>query len=309
MCSQERPDEREIAALAGVQHGVVARRQLIALGFTARQIHWRMVTGRLHPVFRGVYAVGHRGLDREGRWMAAVLACGPDAVLSHRSAAALRGLRPWGSWAIDVTAAGRTRHGHPGIALHNVRALQPDDRATLDGIPVTSVDRTLLDYAELAAPHQLGWAFEAADRLDLLDLKAIDALCARSAGRRGRKRLQALVSDYRGPAPETRSELERRFLALIRDAGLPEPSVNVVVAGYTVDLYWPSSGLVVELDGYAYHRSRRSFEDDRAKDVQLQLAGCRVLRLTDRRLRARPDAVLDDVARALSAGGGAASDR
>ena len=241
--------------------------------------------------------------------MAAVLACGPDAVLSHRSAAALWSLRPTGPSTIDVTAAGRRRHAHPGITLHNVRTLHPRDRAALHGIPVTSVHRTLLDYAELAAPHQLRRAFEAADRLGLLNLNAIDELCARSAGRHGRKRLQALVTEHRGPAPETRSELERRFLALIRDAGLPEPSVNVVVAGYMVDFYWPLSALVVELDGYAFHRSRRSFEDDRAKDVQLQLAGCRVLRLTDRRLRAQPDPVRDDVARALNPGGAGASDR
>src|SRR5450631_248124 len=154
MDEKERPRDREIAELAGAQHGVVARRQLFALGFTRGQIDRRLGIGRLHS----------------------------------------------------------------------------RDRAALHGIPVTSVHRTLLDYAELAAPQQLGWAFEAADRLDLLNLNAIDELCARSAGRHGRKRLQALVTEHRGPAPETRSELERRFLALIRDAGLPEPSVNVVVA-------------------------------------------------------------------------------
>jgi very-short-patch-repair endonuclease len=241
--------------------------------------------------------------------MAAVLACGPDAVLSHRSAAALWSLRPSAPSQTDVTVPGRTRAGQDGIAVHNVRALHPRDRNTVDGIPVTSVHRTLLDYAELAAPNQLGWAFEAADRIDLLDLRAIDELCARSPGRHGLRALQALATEHRGPAPETRSELERRFLALIREAGLPEPSVNVLVAGFMVDFYWPSSCLVVELDGYAFHRTRRSFEDDRAKDVQLQLAGCRVLRLTDRGLTERPGAVRDDVARALNPDGAAASDR
>lgn len=165
------------------------------------------------------------------------------------------------------------------------------------------------DYAELGAPNQLGWAFEAADRLDLLDLGVIDELCARSVGRHGLNPLQTLAGEHRGPPPETRSELETRFPTLIREAGLPEPSVNVVVAGFMVDFYWPSSRLVVELDGYAFHRSRRGFEDDRAKDVQLQLAGCRVLRPTDRRLRAQHGAICDDVARALSPGGAAASDR
>ncbi len=241
--------------------------------------------------------------------MAAVLAGGPDAVLSHRSAAALWSLRPAGSSSIDITAPGRTRSTRPGITVHRVRNLHPRDRATREGIPVTSVHRTLLDYAELSAPHQLGWAFEAADRLDLLDLRAIEELCTRSAGRHGLKPLKRLAAEHCGPAPETRSELERRFLALIRDAGLPEPSVNVLVAGFMVDFYWPSSRLVVELDGFAFHRSRRSFEDDRAKDVRLQLAGCRVLRLTDRRLRTEPGAVRDDVARALNPGGAGASDR
>ena len=197
--------------------------------------------------------------------MAAVLACGPDAVLSHRNAAALWGLRPSGHTAVDVTVPGRSRAGQEGITVHNVRTLHPRDRTIVEGIPVTSVHRALLDYAEVAHRNQLGWAFDAADRLGLLDLAQIEAVRARSPGRRGIKPLKAIVAEHRGPAPETRSELERRFLALVREADLPEPSVSVVVAGFTVDFHWPSRGLVAEIDGYRFHRSRRSFEDDRAR--------------------------------------------
>jgi very-short-patch-repair endonuclease len=125
-------------------------------------------------------------------------------------------------------------------------------------------------------------------------------VCARSPGRRGIKPLKAIVAEHRGPAPETRSELERRFLALVREADLPEPSVSVVVAGFTVDFHWPSRGLVAEIDGYRFHRSRRSFEDDRARDAKLQLAGWRVLRVTERRLRDQPTVIAEEVRRLLA---------
>jgi predicted transcriptional regulator of viral defense system len=158
----ERPGDGPIAELADLQHGVVAYWQLIALGFTRNQIDRRERSGHLHRVHRGVYAVGRRKLALKGRWMGAVLAGGPDAVLSHHSAAVLWDLRPNPGAVIHVTAPGRTRHGHKGIKLHSVHELHPDDRRCLDGIPVTSVHRTLLDFAETARRHELGWAFDAA---------------------------------------------------------------------------------------------------------------------------------------------------
>ncbi|HWF34427.1 MAG TPA: type IV toxin-antitoxin system AbiEi family antitoxin domain-containing protein [Solirubrobacteraceae bacterium] len=292
--------DRRIAALADRQHGVVARRQLIALGYTAREIERRIEAGRLHRVHRGVYAVGHRRLTRHGRWMAAVLACGPGAVLSHHDAAALHSLRRSASRkAIDVSTTGRHR-SRPGLHVHNVRHLHPADCTTLDGIPVTSIHRTLLDYAEAARPQQLRWAFEAYDRMDLIDMRALDAVVARNPGRRGIKALSALTAVYRG-ASDTRSGNERRFLELIRKAGLPEPSVNVVVEGIVVDFFWPAQRLVFEVDSYTYHHTPADRAEDRRKERILTAAGCAVRRVTDSELETAPHAVVGDVEGALSA--------
>jgi very-short-patch-repair endonuclease len=281
---------------------VVARRQLIALGYTAREIQRLIEAGHLHVIHRGVYAVGHRKLTVRGRWMAAVLACGPGAVLSHRDAAALHDLRRSGSAkAVHVTAPGRRRHNRPGIIVHNVRHLHPDDCAMVDGIPVTSVHRTVLDYAETARPQELRWAFEAYDRLDLLDMRKLDAVMARNPGRRGIKPLTALTAKYRGPAPDTRSGNERRFLALIREAGLPEPSVNVVVAGIVVDFFWPEQRLVVEVDSYTFHHTPADRAEDRRKQRVLRAAGCEVLRVMDTELTDEPEATVCDVRERLSA--------
>lgn len=290
-----------IAVLADRQHGVAARRQLIALGFTAREIQRRIEAGRLHIIHRGAYAVGRRKLTARGRWMAAVLACGPDAVLSHRDAAALHDLRRGGSRkAVHVTTARRSRHHRQGILVHTVRHLHRDDRTIVDGIPVTSVHRTLLDYAETARPRELRWAFEAYDRLDLLDMRKLDAVIARNPGRHGIKSLCALIAEYRG-APDTRSGNERRFLALIREAGLPEPSVNVVVVGIVVDFFWPEHKLVVEVDSYHYHHTPADRAEDRRKERVLRAAGIEVMRAADTEIEGAPQAVARDVAATLSA--------
>jgi very-short-patch-repair endonuclease len=216
--------------------------------------------------------------------MAAVLACGPDALLSHRSAVALWDLRPIPGGRVDVTAVARGRRGGDGICVHNVRCLDPADRSEVDGIPVTSIPRALLDYAEVAHRQQLRHALDAADRLDLLDLNGIRQLFERSRGRHGLKPLAAALAQITGPAPWTQSELERRFLALVREAGIEEPQANVLVAGELVDYYWPRERLVVEVDGYDFHKSRARFADDRRRDMKLQLAGCGVARITEDRL-------------------------
>jgi Protein of unknown function (DUF559) len=217
--------------------------------------------------------------------MAAVLACGAGALLSHRSAAARWGIAPSGSERIEVTTTARGRSGPDRVTVHRSRALHPEDRAVRDGIPVTSVARTLLDLAEVVGPLRLERAFEAAERLRLLDLAAVQRLLERSRGRRGVRPLNALVAEYSGgEVPDTRSPLEDRFLAFCRAYGLPPPAVNVAVAGFDVDAWWPGSRLAVELDSYTYHGTRAAFERDRARDAALQLAGYRVLRVTDRRL-------------------------
>lgn len=215
--------------------------------------------------------------------MAAVLACGAGAVLSHRSAAALWGLRASAASRIDVTEPGRRGRGRPGIVLHRVRSLADEDRARHHGIPVTAVARTLLDLAEVVSVDQLRRAFEQAERLQVLSLGALHAACDRSPGRRGLRALGTLLAEGHDPV-ELRSELERRFVALCGEANLPPPALNAMAAGHEVDALWPRQRLIVELDGYRFHRGRAAFERDRARDVDLHLAGYRVLRITSRRL-------------------------
>jgi hypothetical protein len=257
--------------------------------------------GLLHREYRGVYAVGHARLTLRGRWMAAVLACGRGAVLSHRAAAALWELRQPPSGPIDVTAPGRVRRGRAGIRLHSVRRLDAAHATALDGIPVTSLPRTLLDHAEVASAQQLRLAVEAAQRRDLLDPSALKQLMQDSPGRHGLRPLGAALAALSDEAPWTQSELEIRFLALTRAAGLPPPQCNVVVEGILVDFFWPRHRLVVEVDGYAFHKSRQSFEADRRRDAKLQLAGLRVLRATQARIDHEPAVLISEVTRLLSA--------
>ena len=220
--------------------------------------------------------------------MAAVLACGPEAALSHRSAAALWDLRRTDRKDTDVTAPPRTRRPRASISLHHA-CLRTSDRAARRGIPVTSVPRTLLDLATVVSPSSLGWAIEAAERLRIFDLRAVDELVARARGHRGRRRLITALAMYREP-PVTRSQLERLFLRECRDAGLPPPQMNVRIAGLEVDAVWPEQRLVVELDS-TYHTTTAAFERDRIRDATLQLGGHRIVRITDRRLKHERDEV------------------
>lgn len=297
---------RRLAELATRQHGVVATWQLSLLGYSNREIFGLAQRGSLHRRYRGVYAVGHGRLSVSGRRMAGVLACGPSGVLSHQSAIADWELRPPRDGPIDVTVPGRGRRGPPGIRVHNVRKLDPRDCTRRGWIPITTVHRTLLDYAEVAHRQQLRLAIDEAERRGLFDLNQLHELIDRSPGRHGIKALNRVLADISGPAPWTRSELERRFLALIRGAGLPEPQANVVVAGEWVDMYWPGDQpLVVELDGYDFHKSRKQFERDRRRDTILQLAGCRIIRVTQRRIEDDPRGLVSDLL-ALLPGGEAA---
>jgi very-short-patch-repair endonuclease len=302
---QKQSGVRWLAGLAKRQHGAVARRQLRKLGFTRHEIDGLVARGHLHVLHRGVYAVGHTRLTVRGRWMAAVLACGPDAVLSHRSAAALWDLRPIPDDPIDVSVPARPRRSRSGIRVHNVRTLHEDDRGELDGIPVTGVHRTLLDYADVARPQQLRHAVEAGLRRELLDHRAFEALLGRSRGRRGATPLRSVLDEIRGPAPWTDSELERAFLSLVRDAGLPEPSANVLVEEQRVDCCWRRASLIVEVDGYAFHKSRAKFEADRKRDAKLVLAGYRVLRVTHRRIEFESEELVRELRQLLSEPGGA----
>ncbi len=280
-----------IAELAARQHGVVARRQLFAVGLSRGAIDRRLATGRLHFLHPAVYAVGQPRIAGLGHLLAAVLACGDEALLSHRSAAAVWGLLPYAGARVHVTAARRGRRSLRGICVHSIRRPHAENRAARSGIPLTSVARTLLDLAQNVRQDQLERAFEQAERLRLLDLAAVARLCERSNGHRGLTRLRPLVAQAWRPVAETRSELERRFLRLCDDAGLPPAAVNVVVAGHEVDALWRAARLVVEVDGFEYHGTRAAFERDPARDADLQLAGFRVLRVTAQRLSREPQAV------------------
>lgn len=252
---------------------------------------------RLTVVFRGAYAIGHEPLNRRGRLMAAVLASGPAAVLSHRSAGWLRNVLKDNRPAIDVTVPSR-RRGQAGIVVHESWLDEPD-RAVVDGIPVTSLARTLLDLAEVVPRWRLDRAIEEAEHSGTLDLRAIDAVVARANGRHGLGRLTAALAAYR-PLPFTRSELERRFTELIRAAGLPPPSQNVYLHGFEVDAVWHDRRLIVELDGYESHRTRQAFERDRERDACLAEHGWRVLRFTWLQVVHEPETVVGALRRTLT---------
>lgn len=287
-----------IAAFAARQHGVVARAQLRHAGISGKETDGRISRGLLHPVYRGVYAVGRRDLSRRGVWSAAVLACGPRAVLSHRSAAALHGLLRARLSSIDVTVPGTGRRAGPGIRIHRTRSLHLANRATVDSIPSTSIPRTLLDLAEVAAPDTLSRAFEEADRLGLLHLHALEKARARAHGRHGLAIFDSVLAEYRAP-PDASSELERRFLALCAEDDIPLPSVGILVAGHVVDCLWAAERLVVELDGFVYHRTRAAHERDHQRDIDLALAGFRVLRFSWSQVCRQPRIVVAALRREL----------
>jgi very-short-patch-repair endonuclease len=293
-----RPDERAIGELAGRQHGVASRRQLLDLGFGRRAIEVRLATGRLHPVHRGVFAVGHAALTGLGRWMAAVLACGPNSLLSHRSGGTLLGIYTTATLAVDVSRPGGGA-SRPGIHLHRTRQFDSADRFIWQGIPVTAPARTLLDLAEVVSRKQLQRAFEQAQRLKMLDPKAVRACLERNPGRHGQAPLRAILAGAFEPQ-FTRSELERILLEISRATGLHAPRMNVIVCGFEVDAEWEEQKLVVELDGYAWHSDPAAFEEDRRRDAKLQLAGYMVLRITYRRLRYETGAVIELIRRALA---------
>jgi very-short-patch-repair endonuclease len=290
-----------LRTLAEQQHGVVARRQLLAAGIGRERIaSWRRC-GRLIVQRRGVYSLGHALLTQEARWMAAVLVCGDGAVLSHRSAAALWGLRPPGGGAIEVTVGiDGPRLGH-GDGIRPRRSGLVQAFATVErGIPVTTVAWTLLDLAAVVRSHQLRRAVEEADRLELFDLAAVERALEAGVGRRGTRAMMALLGDMaeRG-VTRTRSDVEAAFLQLCIDHGLPRPEVNRVRDGVEQDFRWPRHRLIVEVDGWAYHRGRAAFAADRARDRRALTASWRVARFPATEVFRAPAVVAHEVARLL----------
>jgi very-short-patch-repair endonuclease len=267
-----------IGALAGRQHGAVSLGQLLELGLTREAVEGRVRAKRLLALHRGVYAVGHVALTRDSHFIAAVYACGPGALLSHRAAGLLRGLLRYAG-AIDVTAP-RSRRPRDGITVHRSRLIHPHDRATVDGIPTTSVARTLVDLADVIDERQLAKAVDRAEVLRVFDLTAIEEALARLPGRRGRHRLKRVLAAYQPEPHFLRSQAERRIKQLCGRHHLPQPQFNVNLAGYEVDVYWPEARLVIEFDGAETHHTRHAFHADRRRDRALATEGIQTLRVT-----------------------------
>jgi hypothetical protein len=273
MDPQTTPDAR-LARIAARRHGVVNREQLHEIGFSDTMIRDRLAGSRLHRLHRGVYAVGHTILNAEGRWLAAVLACGDGAALSHRSAAALWGIRPTAAARIDVTVSHTSGvRSSAAIVVHRTR--RPVMATNRHGIRVTTPGQTLADLAIGLPRRQLEKAVEMAEAARLGVVVPDEHA--------GAKRLdEASAHDL---TTTTRSPLEDAFLQLCDTHGIPRPLLNAVVDGYEVDFCWPELRLIVETDGYEHHGTRAAFERDRARDAALTARGWRVLRFTDGQVR------------------------
>lgn len=304
-----------IWALAERQHGVVARRQLLELGFRPEAIKHRLANGRLYPVRRGVYALGRPQLTPRGLWMAAVLACGPDAALSHRSAAALweifpraaGGIEAQGEGEIEVSVPAHVDRRRPGIVVHRRASLGPTDLTRLHGIPVTTPVCTLIDIATQVRRNSLEAVVNEADKRGLVDPETLRSALGELAHRPGVAALRGTLD--RRTFTFTESELERRFLPIVRRAGLPQPQTRRYVNGFRVDFYWPDLELVVETDGLRYHRTPSQQARDRLRDQTHTAAGITCLRFTRAQVRFEPghvQATLRAVARRLRAARGRA---
>lgn len=290
MALSKRPSQSgKVWSLASAQHGVVSRAQLSELGYSPEAIQHRLDRGRLHLVWPGVYAVGRPELTQKGRWMAAVLACGEGAALSHESAAALWDIRNAPQATIDLTvprASGcRSRRG---IRVHR-RDIPPAEIAQREGIPLTSPLLTLVDLAASISRKHLEAAINEADKLDVTDPDSLRAALSATRVRPGTRQLRECLDEQTFTL--TDSELERRFLKLATKAGLPKPRTQARIRGFRVDFHWPDLNLVVETDGLRYHRTPAQQTKDRLRDQKLTAAGVTVLRFTHRQVAKEPDYV------------------
>lgn len=286
------PRLREAAALAAAQHGPVHHQQLLEIGFSGRAVRRLVEEGWLRRVHWAVYAVGQTPLTPHGRWSAAVLAAGSDAVLSHRAATGLWQMRPVID-RVDVTIP-RRRRPRAGIVFHR-STLPPDERTTVDDIAVTTVGRTLLDLASIADVHLVERAANEAEARGLGDRLPLSELLARHEGHRGIRTLRAALGMGPLGLDMTESELEERFRALVTETGLPRPRHNVRIEGRRCDAVWAEARLIVEVDGRRWHGTSAAFDRDRGRDRALAVAGWRVIRVTARHLRSEPEAVACDL--------------
>jgi very-short-patch-repair endonuclease len=283
--------DHAIAAVAAKQYGVVTRAQLSAAGLDRGAIARRLAAGRLHRLHDGVYAVGHRAPRREANWLGAVLACGPGAVLSHRSAAALWGLHDAEGPRPDVTVATRNGRRRAAIAVHRAQLARPDRRRR-SGIPVTSPARTLADLARHVDQPDLVRAVREAEFLRRFDLGAVQELL----DRRPCRALRTLVEDL----ALTQSGLEDRLLDICDHHGISRPLTQQPLLGRRIDFVWPAERVVVETDGWQGHGTRSAFQADRAISNRLQLGGYTILRFTHTDVARRPSQVARQIRVALA---------
>lgn len=276
---------------------MVSHSQLEELGYSPASIARAARGGRLHLLHRGAYAVGHPAVSRQGRCLAAVLASGAGAMLSHESAAWLWGLITRWPDDLDVTVP-RRGHAKADVEIHHSTILRDADRAVVEGIPVTAIPRTLLDLAARRSSRRLTGAIDRAERLDLLDLGQIDELLRRSGRHRGKRRLEKALEIYRDPVV-SRARSELLFLDLVKKAGLPRPAINTFVAGHEIDAYWEKERFAIEVDGWEAHRTRRAFEADPVRLEDLKLAGIDSIRVTARRIEREPESVAASLRRLL----------
>jgi very-short-patch-repair endonuclease len=288
--------DEAIAAIAAEEHGLITLEELRGLGLGDSAIEHRLARGRLYPVHRGVYAVGYRRLSLQARWLAAVRAAGEGAVLSHEAAADLWGLRASkGRW-IDVTVPAK-RRAPEGVRIHRT-TLAPSEVTKRGPIRVTTPTRTLLDLASQVEERALERALREAIYLRLTTTASLTSCLSTHHGGRGTRALRKLLPDAN--TGRTRSDLEQDFLTFLRKHKLP-PQLNKVIEGFEVDCVWRNQRLVVELDGGAAHDTPHGFENDRARDEQLLAAGWRVMRVTPRRLRRKPEALAAHLRQILGA--------
>jgi very-short-patch-repair endonuclease len=291
-----------LSDLATRQHGVVSTKQLLALGYSLDSMSDASLDARLQRLHQGVYAVGHRRLTWYSHCWAGILGAEANevdevvwpAVASHASAAYLWGIYRYAPERIDVTAPIR-RRAKRQFRVHFSSILAPEDRGEREGIPVTSLPRTLMDLAIRARPEQLDRLLERAEELDLLDVAAIEALLDRAGGHRGRGRLRQALALYQPDLAFTRSRFERQFRRRVRAAGLTDPSMNFNAHGYELDAYWPDLRFAVELDLFETHGSRAAFERDRLRHEELKLLGIEMIRVTKPRLDSEPNQVIGNL--------------
>jgi very-short-patch-repair endonuclease len=277
---------------------VIARSQLLDLGFSSKAIKHRVSIGRLHPVRRGIYAVGRRSLTQHGRWMASVRVCGDGAVLSHSSAAALWRIGFEQRSVVELSLPGQSHRKVPGLRIHRRPSLQDRDMTTEHGIPVTTPVQTLIDLALRLDRRETERAINEADKYDLVHPPGLRMALEERVGEPGVARLRHILD--RRTFRLTKEELERRFLPLARRAGLPVPLTGQWVNEFEVDFYWPDLGLVVETDGLRYHRTPAEQARDRLRDQAHTAAGMTQLRFTHEQVRYEPEYVARILAQTAS---------